>query len=54
MEFPTDNAYDRRGINSNFYKMTNGTLLANNPYTKELLDKLLCKDNSLQSFFWKV
>ncbi len=34
MEFPTDNAYDRRGTNSNFYKMTNGTLLANNPYTK--------------------
>ena len=33
MEFPTDNAYDRRGPNSNFHRMTNGTLLANNAYT---------------------
>lgn len=32
MEFPTDNAYDRRGANSNFHRMTNGTLLANNAY----------------------
>lgn len=32
MEFPTDNAYDRRGTNSNFHRMTNGTLLANNAY----------------------
>lgn len=32
MEFPTDNAYDRRGTNSNFYKMTNGALLPNNGY----------------------
>lgn len=34
LEFPTDNAYDRRGGNSNFHKMTNGALLANNPYVK--------------------
>ncbi len=32
MEFPTDNAYDRRGTNSNFHKMTDGNLLANNGY----------------------
>ena len=31
MEFPSDNAYDRRGTNSNFFKMTNGSLLPNNP-----------------------
>lgn len=34
MEFPTDNAYDRRGTNSNFHKMSDGTLLSNNAYTK--------------------
>lgn len=33
LEFPSDNAYDRRGVNSNFFKMSNGTLLANNAYT---------------------
>ncbi|MDL2304549.1 RagB/SusD family nutrient uptake outer membrane protein [Bacteroides sp. OttesenSCG-928-D19] len=32
MEFPTDNAYDRRGANSNFHRMTDGTLLPNNAY----------------------
>ncbi|NDV57156.1 RagB/SusD family nutrient uptake outer membrane protein [Bacteroides sp. 519] len=36
MEFPTDNAYDRRGKNSNFHKMTDGTLLANNGYISNL------------------
>lgn len=30
MEFATDNAYDRRGDNANFHRMTNGTLLPNN------------------------
>lgn len=34
MEFPSDNAYDRRGSNSNFFKMTDGTLLPNNAYIK--------------------
>ena len=34
MEFPTDNAYDRRGTNSNFHKMSDGTLLSNNAYPK--------------------
>lgn len=29
LEFATDNAYDRRGDNSNFNKLTNGTLTAN-------------------------
>lgn len=29
MEFATDNAYDRRGDNSNFNRLTNGTLTAN-------------------------
>ena len=33
MEFPSDNAYDRRGSGSNFYRMTDGTLLSNNGYT---------------------
>lgn len=32
LEFPTDNSYDRRGTNSNFYKMTSGALLPNNGY----------------------
>ncbi|PXV61008.1 putative outer membrane starch-binding protein [Dysgonomonas alginatilytica] len=32
LEFPSDNAYDRRGVNSNFYKMSAGTLLPNNDY----------------------
>lgn len=32
MEFPSDNAYDRRGTNSNFHKISNGALLPNNPY----------------------
>lgn len=35
LEFATDNAYDRRGTNSNFQRMTNGTLLANNDYIKK-------------------
>lgn len=30
LEFATDNAYDRRGDNSTFNKLTDGTLLANN------------------------
>lgn len=34
LEVATDNAYDRRGANSNFVKMTNGTLLPNNDYVK--------------------
>lgn len=33
-EFPTDNAYDRRGSSSNFHKMTDGTLLPNNAFLK--------------------
>lgn len=33
MEFPTDNAYDRRGSGSNYFRMTDGTLLSNNDYT---------------------
>lgn len=33
MEFPTDNAYDRRGSGSNYFRMTDGTLLSNNAYT---------------------
>jgi len=32
MEFPTDNAYDRRGANSGFHRMTNGTLLSDNNF----------------------
>lgn len=32
LEHATDNAYDRRGDNSAFNTMTNGQLLANNPY----------------------
>ncbi len=32
LEFASDNAYDRRGTNSNFYKFSNGSLLPNNPY----------------------
>lgn len=34
LEFATDNAYDRRGINSSFHRLTNGTLLSTNPYIK--------------------
>ncbi|MGL4779931.1 MAG: RagB/SusD family nutrient uptake outer membrane protein [Bacteroidales bacterium] len=34
LEFASDNAYDRRGSNSNFHKISNGGLLANNPYIK--------------------
>lgn len=33
-EFPTDNAYDRRGSSSNFHKMTDGTLMPNNAFIK--------------------
>lgn len=33
LEFATDNAYDRRGDNSTFNRLTNGTLLANNNVT---------------------
>ena len=43
MEFPTDNAYDRRGTNSNFYKMSSGALLANNPYIKNYWDNSYAK-----------
>ena len=32
LEFPTDNAYDRRGNASNFFKMTSGDLLPNNGF----------------------
>lgn len=32
LEFASDNAYDRRGTNSNFMKMINGSLLPNNAY----------------------
>ncbi len=35
LEFASDNAYDRRGSNSNFYKLSNGTLLPNNPFIKK-------------------
>lgn len=43
MEFPTDNAYDRRGTNSNFHKMTSGALLANNPYIKNYWENSYAK-----------
>lgn len=43
MEFPTDNAYDRRGTNSNFHKMTNGALLPNNPYVKNYWENSYAK-----------
>lgn len=43
MEFPTDNAYDRRGTNSNFHKMTSGALLANNPYVKNYWENSYAK-----------
>ncbi len=43
MELPTDNAYDRRGTNSNFYKMTNGNLLSNNGYIKNYWDNSYAK-----------
>lgn len=32
LEFASDNAYDRRGSNSNFHKLSDGNLLANNAY----------------------
>lgn len=32
LEFASDNAYDRRGTNSNFMKMVNGSLLPNNSF----------------------
>lgn len=32
LEFPSDNAYDRRGSNSNFHRISSGALLPNNPY----------------------
>ncbi|GAA5221717.1 RagB/SusD family nutrient uptake outer membrane protein [Membranihabitans marinus] len=35
LEHATDNAYDRRGDNSNFVTITNGNLLANNSYILE-------------------
>lgn len=34
LEFCSDNAYDRRGNNSNFHKISNGTLLPNNSFVK--------------------
>lgn len=34
LEFPSDNAYDRRGSSSNFHKMSDGTLMPNNAYIK--------------------
>lgn len=34
LEFASDNGYDRRGSNSNFMKLSDGTLLANNPFIK--------------------
>lgn len=43
MEFPTDNAYDRRGGSSNFHKMTNGALLPNNAYVKSYWDNSYAK-----------
>lgn len=43
MELPTDNAYDRRGTNSNFHKMTNGALLPNNPYVQKYWDNSYAK-----------
>lgn len=43
LEFPTDNAYDRRGGSSNFHKMTNGALLANNPYVKNYWENSYAK-----------
>jgi len=34
LEFATDNAYDRRGSNSGFHKMTSGELLPNNNFVE--------------------
>lgn len=43
MEFPSDNAYDRRGTNSNFHKISSGALLANNPYIKNYWENSYAK-----------
>jgi len=34
LEFATDNAFDRRGVNSDYHRLTNGTLLTTNAYIK--------------------
>lgn len=34
LELASDNGYDRRGSSSGFHKMTDGTLLSNNPFIK--------------------
>lgn len=34
LEFATDNAYDRRGVNTDYHRLTDGTLLATNSYVK--------------------
>lgn len=33
LDFASDNLYDRRGSGSNFFRISNGQLLANNPFT---------------------
>jgi len=33
LEFASDNLYDRRNNSSNFYKISNGELMSNNPFT---------------------
>lgn len=34
LEFATDNAFDRRGVNSEYHRLTDGTLLTTNSYIK--------------------
>lgn len=43
LELASDNGYDRRGVNSNFHKMTDGTLLANNSFVKNYWDNSYAK-----------
>lgn len=43
LEFASDNAYDRRGANSGFHRMTDGTLLSNNAHVKDYWKKSYAK-----------
>lgn len=52
LELPTDNAYDRRGENSNFHRLTDGTLFSDNSiiesYWKNSYAKIVRVNNFLE------
>lgn len=54
LEFASDNAYDRRGQNSEYHRLTNGTLLSTNSYIKKYWEAAYKKISKCNDFLMGI